>query len=61
MNPFGATLVLLLTARDAKRIAAASKLSRTISADCGTNLAPHHRCSSAAIRAAESFTRNLSG
>jgi len=60
MNPFGATLVLLLTARDAKRIAAASKLPRSSSADCG-NLAPHHRCSSAAIRAAESFTRNMSG
>ena len=29
MNPFGATLVLLLTARDAKRIAAASKVPRT--------------------------------
>ena len=44
MNPFGATLVLLLTARDAKRIAAASKLPRTISADCGTSPVPRHRC-----------------
>jgi hypothetical protein len=61
MNPFGATLVLLLTARDAKRMAAASKWSRTISADCDANPARPHRPSSIAIRAAKSFARNLRG
>lgn len=61
MNPFGATLVLLLTARDAKRMAGVTKLSHTGSADCCTDPVPRHRCSSMAIRAAKSFTRNLGG
>jgi hypothetical protein len=61
MNPFGATLVLLLTARDARRFAAESRPPRTLAEDCSANPRPRHRCSSMAIRAARSFTRNLSG
>jgi hypothetical protein len=61
MNPFGATLVLLLTARDAKRFAAESTLPRALGAEFGTNPVPRHRCSSMAIRAARSFARNLRG
>jgi hypothetical protein len=61
MNPFGATLVLLLTARDAKRFAAESTLERDPGADFGTNPVTPHRCSSMAIRAARSFARNLRG
>jgi hypothetical protein len=61
MNPFGATLVLLLTARDAKQLAAESKWRRTISEDCDANPVPPHRPSSIAIRAAKSFARNLRG
>jgi hypothetical protein len=61
MNPFGATLVLLLTARDARRFAAESRLTRTVAEDCGANLPSRHRCSSMAIRAARSFARNMGG
>jgi hypothetical protein len=61
MNPFGATLVLLLTARDARRFAAESRLPRTLAEDCDANPLPPHRCSSMAIQAAKSFARNLTG
>lgn len=37
MNPFGATLVLLLKARDAQRAASESRLFRARNRDCNHN------------------------
>jgi hypothetical protein len=54
MNPFGATLVLLLTARDAKRFAGESRAPRTLNPDCSANRVRCHRCSSMARRSGAS-------
>lgn len=45
MNPFGATLVLLLTARDARRFAAESALPRALGTDrCPVDCREAGRC-----------------
>jgi hypothetical protein len=60
MNPFGATLVLLITARDAARCAARSSSPRALATDCAAHAA--HQCrNSMAIRAIKSFARTLGG